>query len=475
MDAAPETWDVLLSRERSGPGRLAIGARRPQIGGVSVLVVQRTDARGPSEESRARETAVAAPGTARAGTRRAARRFRPAWFVVLGLLLAGAGLGGWRIAMGKAVAVHVVERKLLVERVVATGRVMAPAQVKLGALVLGRVARVNVDEGSRVRAGDVLLELDDTEARAALGQARAAVGQATAALGQVRGVGGEVASERLKAAEARLEQARSNYERSKKLSDSGAGTAAQLEEAQRALAVAETDRAAALAQSRSSGPGGGDYLVSQSAVAHAEAGRQLALARLEDLRLVAPADGVVLRRAAEPGDVVQPGQTLLLLARDGATRLVVQVDENNLGALAVGQPAMASADAFPGQRFAAKVLTIAPSIDADRGTVEVKLEVAEPPAYLRPDMTVSVDVEVGRRENAMALPLDALRDGSAPTPWVLVIQGRHAVRRPVVLGVRTTDQVEIRDGLGPGELVVVPGSDIVAPGDRVRPKPADGH
>ena len=440
-----------------------------------MLVVQPTDARIQAAERLTPAPTDVGKSVARPGKRRWGRRIRLWWLIGLGLLLAGAGLGGWRIARGKTVAAHDVERKLLVERVVATGRVMAPAQIKLGALALGRVARVNVDEGSRVRAGDVLLELDDTEARATLGQARAAVGQATAGLGQVRGVGGTLASERLKAAEARLEQARSNYERSKKLSDSGAGTGAQLEESERALAVAETDRAAALAQARSTGPGGGDYLVSQSAVAHAEAGRQLALARLENLRLLAPADGVVLRRLAEPGDVVQPGQTLLLLARDGATRLVVQVDENNLGTLALGQAAVASADAFPGQRFAAKVLSIAPAVDADRGTVEVKLEVPEPPAYLRLDMTVSVDIEVSRRENVIALPLDALRDGSTASPWVLVIQARHAVRRPVVLGVRTTDQVEIRDGLAPGELVVVPGTDIVASGDRVRPKPADGH
>ena len=191
--------------------------------------------------------------------------------------------------------------------------------------------------------------------------------------------------------------------------------------------------------------------------------------------IVAPADGIILRRSAEPGDVVQPGQTLLVLARDGRTRLVVQVDENNLAHLAVGQLATASADAFAGQRFAAKVLSIAPSIDADRGTIEVKLEVPEPPTYLRPDMTVSVDIEVARRENVIALPLDALRDGSTTAPWVLVLEQRRAVRRPVAIGARTTDQVEIREGLTPGELVIVPGADVVAPGDRVRPKPAGGR
>jgi macrolide-specific efflux system membrane fusion protein len=88
---------------------------------------------------------------------------------------------------------------------------------------------------------------------------------------------------------------------------------------------------------------------------------------------------------------------------------------------------------------------------------------------------VSVDIEVARRHDVVALPLEALRDGSSPAPWVLVLESRRAVRRPVVIGARTTDQVEIREGLREGELCILPGADIVAPGDRVRPKPASGR
>ncbi len=94
--------------------------------------------------------------------------------------------------------------------------------------------------------------------------------------------------------------------------------------------------------------------------------------------------------------MVQPGRTLLVVARDGPTQLSVLPDEKNLAFLRLGQPATASVDAFPDRVFPARVAYIAPAVDLSRGTVEVKLDVPDPPPFLRPDMTVSVNVEVGR-------------------------------------------------------------------------------
>jgi HlyD family secretion protein len=119
-------------------------------------------------------------------------------------------------------------------------------------------------------------------------------------------------------------------------------------------------------------------------------------------------------------------------------------------------------------------MSISPSVDAERGTVEVKLEVPEPPEYLRPDMTVSVDIEVARRPDVIALPLEVLRDGATNKPWVLLLQDNRAVRRDVTIGSRTSDQVEIRDGLAPGEQVIVPEGTAIEPGARVRLKPSGG-
>src|SRR5690606_13549098 len=110
---------------------------------------------------------------------------------------------------------------------------------------------------------------------------------------------------------------------------------------------------------------------------------------------------------------------LLEIAHAGATEIEVPVDEKNLSVLLEGQTAMCIADAWPERPFAATVDYIAPAIDAARGTVTVRLRVEPVPAFLRPDMTVTVNIETGRRERAVAVPNDALLPAQDGTPVVL--------------------------------------------------------
>src|SRR5690606_21066338 len=142
-------------------------------------------------------------------------------------------------------------------------------------------------------------------------------------------------------------------------------------------------------------------------VAEAEARLSSARVALADASLRAPADGLVVRRLVDPGAVVAPGAPLLVFVADGATRLVVEPDESNLALLEVGQRALASADAFPDRAFPARLSWIAPAVDPARGTVEVRLEVPRPPAYLRADMTVSVEIEVARVDDGLTVPASA--------------------------------------------------------------------
>jgi HlyD family secretion protein len=98
----------------------------------------------------------------------------------------------------------------------------------------------------------------------------------------------------------------------------------------------------------------------------------------------------------------------------------------------------------------------------------VKLRVADPPAYLRQDMTASVDIEVARRAGAVVVPADAVRGIAGGGPWVLAVAGGRTERRPVTLGLRGDGRVEITQGVAPGDLVV-PGTNVLLkPGERVR-------
>ncbi len=156
----------------------------------------------------------------------------------------------------------------------------------------------------------------------------------------------------------------------------------------------------------------------------------------------------------------------MTLALDGPTRLVAPIDEKNLAVLKPGQASRVSADAFPATRFDAVLDTLSPGIDVQRGTVEAKFRVAEPPPFLRSDMTVSIDIAVADKESALVVPVAALREATSPEPSVLVLRDGVATRTAVKIGARTSAQVEILSGLKAGELVVTEAS--VAPGDRVR-------
>ncbi|MBI5537431.1 MAG: efflux RND transporter periplasmic adaptor subunit [Deltaproteobacteria bacterium] len=392
-------------------------------------------------------------------------------WVALALVGLAIILLGIHKARGPQVPIVTATKKPLVHRIVATGRVMPPARAHLGSTILAKAVTVTAQQGDPVKAGDLLIQLDDAEAKAAVAQARASVAQAEAKLRVVRQVTSRLATEGLNQATSNLEQADRQLQRIEALAKSGAVPQEQLDDARRAYDNAKSQHTNATTQLQSTGPSGSDFLVSSTAVSQAMAGLQGALARLDQTRIVSPVDGIVLTRSVEPGDVVQPGKVLMILAREGDTQLVVTPDEKSLAFLRLGQTAIASADAFPGERFEAKVITIAPGVDPDRGTVEVKLRVDKPPAYLRADMTVSVDIEVGRREDALVLPVDAVRDPTGDHPWILVVEGSRASRRSIKAGIRTEGLIEIQGGMQPGELVIPVSAGPVTPGSRVRPKP----
>ncbi|MFD2365185.1 efflux RND transporter periplasmic adaptor subunit [Pseudoduganella sp. GCM10020061] len=388
--------------------------------------------------------------------------------LALALLLGGA-YAARPLLFGPEVRVYPVERRELVQTVVATGRVETPLRVDIGSQVTGAIAAIPVAEGQAVKKGQVLIELEHDEARAAVEQARAAVSQAQARLLQVQQLGLPVAEQALRQAETNLGNARRQYERSQQLFAQGYVGQAALDEAQRSLAVAESQAASARAQARSMAGDGSDVLIARANLAQARAALQMARVKLGYTTIVAPVDGVLIARNAERGDVVQPGKVLMVLSPRGRTQLVVDIDEKNIALLRIGQKALASADAYPAGRFAARLAYVNPAVDPQRGSVEVKFDVDKPPPYLRQDMTVSVDIEVARRANAVVVPTETLRDSAGREPWVLKLDGRRLRRQPVTTGVSGSGNTEIIAGLKPGDLVAPAANAALADGSRIRP------
>lgn len=396
---------------------------------------------------------------------------------VAAVVVLGAAVLGWARWRGPVVDAFAVQAAPLVRTVQVSARVEALTRVDVGATLTGRVAEVLVREGDAVRAGQPLLRLETDELRAPLAQARASEQQAQARLSGLRTTGRAQAQAALAQADAGVVAARAEMERAQALVAQGFVSGSRLDEARRALQVAEAQQANARAQVAANRDGGTDEVQAQAQWQAAKAATEAAQARLAQAELRAPTDGHVLTRDVEPGQIVQPGKALLALALAGPTVLVAQADERFLDQLAPGQPATVVADAYAGQRFAARLSRIAPRVDAQRGAIEVKFEMTDaPPAFLREDMTLSVEVETARRDRALALPLAALRPGAdEASATVLVAADGRAQARAVRLGVRTLQAVEVQDGLQDGELVLLgEASAQVQPGQRVRAKALTG-
>lgn len=356
----------------------------------------------------------------------------------------------------------------IVETIVASGRVQPAERVALAFESLGTVVSVSVSEGARVRRGEVLVQLDDARAHASVEQARAALAQAEASVARIRGLGARLAGADQRAAAIALASARDREQRQRTLETGGATTASEVADAVRTRESAEVALGRATDQSSGVGPGGGDVRVASAAREGAQAALRAAQATLDRMALRAPFDGIVLMRRVEPGQVVQPGATLLELASSGPTEVVVNADESHLARLAVGQRADASADAYPDRRFVAKVASIAPAIDPLRGTVEVKLALTDPPAYLRPDMTVSIEIETGRAENALLLPNTVVHDLASAEPWVYVARSGAIARQSLRLGFRGDARVAVTSGLDASMDVVLGDVSALSEGQRVR-------
>jgi HlyD family secretion protein len=261
------------------------------------------------------------------------------------------------------------------------------------------------------------------------------------------------------------------FDRNQRLFEAGFVGKSVLDDSQRNLDVARTQVETARKQVETARPAGSDYAVAVTALEQARASLEAARAKLSYTSIVAPKDGTLIARDVERGDVVQPGKVLMVLAPAGETQIVLQIDERNLGRLRLGQGALASADAYPAQRFGAALCYINPGVDPQRGTVEVKLCVARPPDYLRQDMTVSADIEIERHAGTLALRADAVRDATSPSPWVLVVRQGTARRQAVKLGLRGDGAVEVLSGLAEGDFVVPSSMTRIKEGSRLRAAP----
>lgn len=410
------------------------------------------------------------PASAANVTTLAAGKRRWGWLWLAPVVALVAALGwyvGVPMALGPVVLASPIARTDLVQTLVASGHVETPFRISVGSQITGVVVMIPVIEGQQVKAGDVLIRLDDSEARASTIQAEGQLAQAEARMRQVRDLTLPSAEQGLGEAKATLVNMQQIYTRASKLLADGVSTRVAFDEATKNLDIARSQVRNAELTVFSNRPGGSDYTVAETQVSQAQSTLSAARSRLGYTVVRAARDGALIGRDVEVGNVVQPGKELMRLSPSGDMQVTIQLDEKNLGLIALKQSALVSADAFSKETFAATVTFINPAVDLQRASVEVRLNVPSPPPYLRQDMTVSVDIEVARRTQAIIVPVADIHDLTSGKPWMLKADVGHARRQEVTIGLVSAGKAEVLTGLEQGD-VLIPVASKIKNGQRIR-------
>jgi HlyD family secretion protein len=215
--------------------------------------------------------------------------------------------------------------------------------------------------------------------------------------------------------------------------------------------------------------------VARARLAEAERAQEVAMRRLDDVVVTAPFEGTVTQIVTEAGGVTGPSAALVRLVRTSVPEIRIDLDEVNLGKLKVGQVAVVSCDAYPGQTFSAKVRELGAQIDTERGTLEVRLTPLNPPAWLRPGQTLAVNIKLGEPTQRLVVPLTAVTTiGGIST--ILVAEGGEVQKKVITVGPPGPDGIPVLEGLeATTQVLVTPVGR--KPGDRLEPvviKPSPG-
>ncbi|WP_230533921.1 efflux RND transporter periplasmic adaptor subunit [Microvirga roseola] len=333
--------------------------------------------------------------------------------------------GGRRGPSGPTlVEVDTVKTGRIVETRESVGTVRAYESITVTAKVAGVIGEIGFEEGQKVEAGEMLVQLDAAERRAAIEQAKAEADRAVAQRNEIA----------------------IKLERAQALNRTGAGTGAQVEDLTAQIKSLE------------------------GAIASAQAQRRAAEARLEDLTIRAPFAGRVGTRSVSLGAYIAPGTRITSLDDLSRVRLDFAVPENLLGRLETGQTVNATSAAYPGRTFTGTVSTIDPRVEQTTRTVRLTAEFDNPDEALKPGMFLSAVLNISTDDDAVVIPEEAIVSEGL-RHIVYPVKDNKVERRVITIGQRQGSKVQVVDGLQAGETIVVLGVQRVRPGAEVVARP----
>ena len=415
--------------------------------------------------------------------------------IVLGVVLVGAAVVAanlyYRRDTGLSVQAEALRARDLEAIVSASGKVQPKRQVNVSAQTPGRVTRIAVEEGQRVKAGQFLLEIDPKQLEGQLQRGEASVAAAQSSL-----LGARTSVEQ---GRANLELARQNLKRQEDLWKEGLTTKENLEKAQNEVTVREADLRARTQ----------DIETNEQRIKQEQAGLSTTRYNLNQIIITAPMDGLVTRRSIEEGETAvvgtmnNAGSVLLTIADMSVIEAEVEVDETEIPSVALKQEAKVTIDAVPDRTFKGRVTEIGnspiqTSTTQNTGqrqatTFKVVITLEEPVPDIRPGFTCTAEITTAKRKDVVAVPIQALtvremlyndkgemvretpnrrrRGTNLETPLsasnepppghtrketegVFAIRDGKAIYLPVKVGVAGEQYFEVLDGLKAGDQVI---------------------
>jgi len=338
-----------------------------------------------------------------------------------------------------AVPLLKVEMRTFTATVPFTGTLVSNAWVDVKAETIGKITRFDKEAGDPVTAGEAVVWVNDENFQLSLRQAETGVKVAEAGL------------ERAKLLDAHN---RSELERAENLLKSGGITDRDLKSAQ----IAALDA-------------GAQVTMAAAQLEQARAALNLARKHLRDTVIQSPVSGVIQKKFVNKGAYVEAPTAVFTVVDNSRLELETPVASSDLASIRGGQPVTFRVNSYPGATFEGRVVEIAPAVETETRSAKVRIRVAGSGGKLKAGMFAEGDILTGSNAQAIVIPSAAAYrdDRSAKSSYVFVLDNGKASRRNVRIGRERDGQLEIVDGLKPGDTLVASQSIEIAEGVRIQP------
>jgi HlyD family secretion protein len=353
-----------------------------------------------------------------------------------------------------------------------SGKVKPVKEIMITPKQPGKVIKIGFDIGERVKAGDVLFQLDKNDVMLQLSQAATAVELAELNLSKMEGSTYEQQLMQLETAvilaEISYSDAQTNYDNVKTLYEAGAEskfnldrTESQLNQLKQQYKAAKTNYELFEEKSYKE-----NIELSKIQLEQSKAAYNVVHNSLESMDVRSPINGVISARNLRVGEFVSNATVTFVVIDDSSYILEIDVGENTIGKIEVGDKAKVYVDSISKEVIWGTVTVLAPSADMHKQTYPVRITINDPPDTLKGGMFAEVKLIIEKADNAVIVPLSSVLEEKG-SKYIYVVKGDEAKKVQITIGLFNDKEIQILDGLNVNDLIIIKGQDYLKDGSKV--------